>query len=141
MKKFIKELEDKGIMKRIVESGVFTENLTGHCVDVSGLEMILEREMSMDEDLEDIFLQEAHEIAMNKVFEYVHKQIEERQKVDALNDVDFDDLFAKATSKEEKIKKNEDLESKIEDAFMESVSKAFETVISDMLRKAVEDNK
>jgi hypothetical protein len=146
MKKFIKALEDKGIMKGIVDSAIITENITGCHVNQNGLEMILDFHMMKDEDLEDIFLQEAHAIAVKSVFKYVEKQIAERQKVEAMNGVDFDALFAKATGKtpsNEDAKKEEskDLDAKIEDIMLESLSKALDEIFDDILKKMVNDCK
>lgn len=96
MKKFIKALEDQGIMEGIITSGIVTEKITGEPVSIGGLEMILDFHMTIDEELEDIFLQEAHAIAMKSVFKYVQKQILERQKVEAMDCVDFKGMFEKA---------------------------------------------
>lgn len=142
MKKFIKALEDKGIMEAIVVSGVFTEKVTGRPAPQDGLEMILDLHMWQDEELEDIFLQEAHAIAVKSVFKYVQKQIVERQKVNALNDVDFEGLFAKATGKaplKEEVKKEEskDLNAKIEDMIMKSMSRVMDNVIADVLKASL----
>ena len=95
MKKFIKALENKGIMKSIVDSAIRGEKFIGSPMEQGALEMILEFEMSNDEDLEDIFLQEAHAIAMNSVFKYVQKQIEEKKKTDDVEDNNEDDSVGK----------------------------------------------
>lgn len=142
MKKFIKALEDKGIMENIVTSGIITEKMTGIPVGHEGLEMILDFHMTIDEDPEDIFLQEAHAIAVKSIFKYVQKQIAERQKVEALNDVDFEGLFAKATGKapvKEEVKKEEskDLNAKIEDMIMKSMSRVMDNVIADVLKASL----
>lgn len=134
MKKFIKALEDKGIMKSIVDSAVITENITGCHVNQNGLEMILDFNMMKDEDLEDIFLQEAHAIAVKSVFKYVEKQIAERQKVEAMNDVDFDALFEKATGKTPSKEESKNLDAKIEDMMLKSMSKALDEMFSEILK-------
>ena len=95
MKKFIKELEDRGIMKEMVDSAIITEKITGCPVNQDGMELVLGFHMGFEEDLEDLFVEESNAIAMNSVFKYFQKLITERQKVEALNDVDFDALFAK----------------------------------------------
>ena len=108
MKKFIQALEEQGIMEAIVESAISTERITGIPVGQEVLEMILDFHMMIDEDLEDLFLQEASAIAMRSIFKHVQKKVVERQKVEAMNDVDFDGLFAKATGKvplKEEVKK------------------------------------
>lgn len=80
MKKFIKELEDRGIMKTMVDSAIITEKITGCPVRQDGMEMILGLRMKTDEDLEDIFIKEAMETAMKSVFEYLQEQISEKKK-------------------------------------------------------------
>ena len=131
MKRFIKALEDKGIMENLVDSGVSTEKMTGASVRQQGMELILQYEMMKDEDLEDIFLQEAHAIAMESVFEHVKKQIDERHKVEVMEDVDVDALFAKATGK---TPFREDLDGKIEEMLLNSLSRVLDDVLSDVLK-------
>lgn len=75
MKRFIKALEDNGAMDRIVKSAFETEKITGRPVSQEGLNLILDFEMAIDEDLEDIFLQEAHKIAVKSVFKYMQKRL------------------------------------------------------------------
>jgi hypothetical protein len=143
MKNFIKALEDKGIMNILVNSAILTEKITGIPVAQNGLEMILEHKFKEDEDLEDMFLQEAHGIAMKSVFKYVQKQIEERQKVEALNDVDFDTLFKKAFGQESS-KKNvqeKSLDDEIEERLLESMSKAFSNALEDIVKDMFKDCK
>lgn len=146
MKKFIKALEGKGIMKEIVDSAVITEKMMGRPVQQDGLEMILDFHMTIDENLEDIFLQEAHAIAVKSIFKYVQKQVVERQKVEALVGVDTDALYAKATGKtasKEQVQKEEskDLNARIEDMVMESMSKALDDMFGNMLKSMFDDCK
>lgn len=149
MKKFIKALEDKGIMERIVDSGIFTEKMTGRPIEQGGLEMILEFEMVKDENLEDIFLQEAHAIAVNSIFKYVQKQIVERRKVEAMDNVDVDGLFAKATgktpSKEAEQKKESNVEKLAEEfvmnAIADSIGGTLGALFKEMLAESMKENK
>lgn len=111
--------------------------------------MILEFEMAMDENLEDIFLQEAHAIAVKSVFKYVQKQIVERQKVEAMNGVDVDALFAKATgktpSKEAEQKKETNVEKLAEEfvmnAIAESIGGTLGALFKEMLTESMKENK
>ena len=144
MKRFIKALEDNGAMDRIVKSAFETEKLTGRPVSQEGLNLILDFEMAMDVDLEDIFLQEAHKIAVKSVFKYMQKKVVEKQKIEALNDVDVDALFAKATGKKpskKQVQKEEskDLNDKIEEMVLESMSKALDGLFSDVLKAIIND--
>lgn len=143
MKNFIKALEDKGIMKSMIDSAILTEKITGTPVGQNCLEMILDCNFEEDEDLEDIFLQEAHEIAMKSVFKYVQKQIEERQKVEALDSVDFDTLFKKAIEQEPSKKdvQEKSLDDKIEEILLESMSKVFSNALEDILKDMFKDCK
>lgn len=134
-------------MERTVDSGIFTEKMTGRPVGQNGLEMILELEMTRGEDLEDIFLQEAHAIAMNSIFKYVQKQIVERQKVEAMDNVDFDGLFAKATgktpSKEAEQKKETNVEKLAEEfvmnAIAESIGGTLGALFKEMLTESMKE--
>lgn len=121
MKKFIKALESSGIMENIVRSAIMTEKLTGMPVGQSGVEMVLEEHMSEDEDLEDVFLQEAHEIAMKSVFEHVQKQIEEQKKLEVMN---VDKL------------KDKEIE-----AIIEAIAKKFIDEAFDILKNMIDDCK
>lgn len=149
MKKFIEALEKNGGMGRIVNSAILSEKVTGRPVSQEGLHLILEFEMAMDENLEDIFLQEAHAIAVKSVFKYVQKQIVERQKVEAMNGVDFDGLFAKATGKtpskeqkeQEQKEESKDLNDRIEDMVLKSMSKALDEMFGNMLKATFDDCK
>lgn len=147
MKKFIEALEKNGGMGRIVNSAIMSEKVTGRPVQQEGLHMILDFEMAMDENLEDIFLQEAHAIAVKSVFKYVQKQIVERQKVEAMNGVDFDGLFAKATgktpSKEAEQKKETNVEKLAEEfvmnAIAESIGGTLGALFKEMLTESMKE--
>lgn len=147
MKKFIKALEDNGIMKRIVDSAVITEKITGEPVSIGGLEMILDFHMTIDEDLEDIFLQEAHAIAVKSIFKYVQEQILERQKAEYVADIDMENLFKKMTGQkeaEEPVKKPEvpnDLEKKIEEMVLGSLQDVVKELFTDMMKPMFDDCK
>ena len=109
MKKFIKALEDAGIMKKMVNSACKVEKMTGEPIKQRGMEMILELELARNEELLEIFFEETNEIAMKSIFKYLQKQILERQKTESLEEVDVDSLLEKAlgktSSKEESKKK------------------------------------
>lgn len=143
MKKFIKALEEKGIMEKLIDSLVVSEKFAGIPVGQTqdAVKMILEFEMSKEEELEDLFLQEAHEIAMTFVFEYVKKQIVEKQKVEALNGVNFNALFEKATKKKEILKKDEELDKKIENLVLDAMEKTLHEFLGDMLKNMFDDCK
>ena len=96
MKKFIKELENRGIIERLVNS---VRKYGRDEVNISIVSIIMQVEMSKDNDLFEVFMDEVHEIAFNTVIEYVNNQIHEAEKTDALKSVDPDALFAKATEK------------------------------------------
>lgn len=141
MKKFIKALEDRGIMKSIVNSAILTEKVTGCSVNQEGLAMILDFKMTNDENLKDIFIQEAHEIAVKSVFEYVQKQIDEKEKVEALNNVDVEELFKKATRNAPIKEESKDMNDKIEDMLLESFSRVMDDVLTDLFKNMMDDGK
>jgi hypothetical protein len=136
MKKFIKALEDGGVMERIISSGTMLEKWGGS-ISEEGLNEILESVMKSDENLEDIFLQEAHAIAVKSVFKCVQKKILERQKIEALNHVNVDALFAKATGKKP-VKE----EPKIDYiTTTRALSALFDEMFVDILRNRFDDGK
>lgn len=128
MKKFIKALEDNGGMKRIVDSAITKERLSGTSITEEGLNLLLDFEMAFNNESEDIFLQEARKLAVKKVFEYVQKQVEEKKsKTDKMDDASVD--------------KKEDIDEKIEDMIMECMSKALDSVLADVLKHAFDSCK
>lgn len=134
MKKFIKALEDKGIMEKIIDSGIRTEKMTGRPVEQGGLETILGFEAMRNKDLEEIFIQESHAIAMNSIFKYVQKQIVERQKVEALVGVDTDALYAKATGKTSSKEAEPKEEMNIEDFIMNSIAESVGDALGELFK-------
>ena len=87
MKKFIKALEDKGIMKNIVKSYVMTEKQIGSvdCEEAEegmkhGLNLILDVELIRDDELCDIFFEEIREIGTSIVCEHVKRLAKEKSK-------------------------------------------------------------
>lgn len=87
MKKFIKALEDKGVMDNIVKSYIMTEKQIGS-VDYEeaeegmkhGLHLILDLEMIRDDELCDIFFKEMTDIGFNIVYEHVKQLVGEKSK-------------------------------------------------------------
>ena len=128
MKNFIKKLEDRGTMEIMVKSAISTEKIAGRPVSQIGLEMFLEKQMEEDEELEDIFLQEAHYMAMKSVFEYMQKKIEERKEVEASN-------------RESLVEKPKDREEVIEDIILSSFSRVVDDVLKDILKNMMDDLK
>ena len=146
MKKFIKALEDKGTIEFLVSSSMFTEEISGGSISMNDVEKILDLEFRRDEDLEHIFLEEAHIVAKKSVFEYVKKQILERQKAEVMNKVDFDGLLEKATGNmPEQKKESKDLDAKIEDMLFESLSKVadelFKELFNNITKNILDDGK
>lgn len=81
MDKFIKALEEKGIKENIMK--VLEKNPDADIAE------ILEYEISKDENLEDVFLEEAHKCAVNAVCgeifnEFITEKIFNPEKVNAL---------------------------------------------------------
>lgn len=105
MNKFIKALEEKGIKDSIMK--VLEKNPDADIAE------ILEYEISKDENLEDAFLEEAHECAVNAVCgeifnEFITEKIFNPEKVNALGEA-----LAKASEQ-------------IIDAFISAVSGLFD---------------
>lgn len=105
MKKFIKALEDRGVIKNLVDTAFTSERVLGCPIRKEAVEVILEFEMMQNENLEDIFLQEAHELAMNLVFEHVQKQVAETKGKKSAQD---DELLEDTITRLAKIKKTLD---------------------------------
>lgn len=124
MKEFIKALEDKGIMEGIIESHIFAQSLVKHPIDKGGLEMILNLEMADDEELSDLFDEEACNLATDAVFKYVQEKVLEKEAEKALDDVDVDGLFEKATCEKKTVKFDESLH--------DALSKIFEAILDDL---------
>ena len=83
MDKFIKALEEKGIKENIMK--VLEKNPDADIAE------ILEYEISKDENLEDVFLDEAHKCAVNagcgEIFnEFITEKIFNPEKVNALGE-------------------------------------------------------
>lgn len=83
MDKFIKALEEKGIKENIMK--VLEKNPDADIAE------ILEYEISKDENLEDVFLEEAHKCAVNAVCgeifnEFIIEKIFNPEKVNALGE-------------------------------------------------------
>ena len=75
MKKFIKALERERITDSIIRTAVLGNKLVGlPSFDSKDMNAILDIVFKDDEDLEDLFLQEAREVAVNIVLEYIKKK-------------------------------------------------------------------
>lgn len=85
MKKFIEVLKEKGIMDRMIDSVKKTNKVTGKDkAYVSSISLILKLEMLKDEELFNMFIDEATEHAFKHVTEYVNAQVQESEKTEAL---------------------------------------------------------
>ena len=80
MKNFIKALDERGITEAIVKSAIMTEKVTGRSITKGGLALILDYHMTEDEELEDIFLMDAHEIALDIVLDCIQKNVDAKKK-------------------------------------------------------------
>ena len=85
MKKFIEVLKEKGIMDRMIDSVKKTNKVTGKDnASVSAISLTLKLEMLTDEELFNMFIDEATEHAFKHVTEYVNAQVQESEKTEAL---------------------------------------------------------
>lgn len=80
MKNFIKALDERGITETIVKSVIMTEKVTGYSITKGGLALILDHITTEDEELEDIFLRDAHEIALDIVLDCIQKNVDAKKK-------------------------------------------------------------
>lgn len=85
MKKFIEVLKEKGIMDRMIDSVKKTNKVTGKDnASFSSISLIFKLEMLKDEELFNMFIDEATEYLFKHVTEYVNAQVQESEKTEAL---------------------------------------------------------
>lgn len=89
MKKFIEALKEAGIYDHIVETIVDVRNRYGAKDATKGITMILKTEMIRNPKLLDVFMDDIEDLGFKTVVDI--------EKVDAMKDVNPDELFKKAT--------------------------------------------
>ena len=90
MEKTIRMLKDKGIFDTVVK-GV-REGMKKEAVE--GFLMIL---LHADEELQDQWIDDIHKLGLDALWNTIQHELQEQKAVEALNDVDPDALFEKAT--------------------------------------------
>lgn len=97
MKKFIEALKEAGIYDHIVETIVDVRNRYGAKDATKGITMILKIEMIRNPKLLDVFMDDIEDLGFKTVGAEIMKSVVDVEKVDAMKDVNPDELFKKAT--------------------------------------------
>mgnify|MGYP000024207743 CR=1 FL=1 len=100
MKKFIEALKEAGIYDHIVKTIVDVRNRYGakDAKDATkGITMILKTEMIRNPKLFDVFMDDIEDLGFKTVGAEIMKSVVDVEKVDAMKDVNPDELFKKAT--------------------------------------------
>lgn len=87
---------------------------------------ILKFEMMKDESLFEIFMEEIQEVGFKVIADYINKQVQESEKMDAMNKVDPDALFRKATGQEDNEENHEAEDDKVGKAFFDFLNALFD---------------
>lgn len=133
MKKFIEAINEKGITRKIVKCIKLAKKQTGDSDSDSdsegtfdAIKIILKIEMMKDEKLFDVFYDEIQELGFKFIAEYIDEQIQESEKIDAMNKVDPDALFRKATGQEDNEENHEAEDDKVGKAFFDFLNALFD---------------
>lgn len=97
MKNFIEALKEAGIYDHIVETIVDVRNRYGAKDATKGITMILKTEMIRNPKLLDVFIDDIEDLGFKTVGAEIMKSVVDVEKVDAMKDVNPDELFKKAT--------------------------------------------
>lgn len=97
MKKFIEALKEAGIYDHIVETIVDARNRYGAKDATKGITMILKTEMIRNPKLLDVFMDDIEDLGFKTVGAEIMKSVVDVEKIDAMKDVNPDELFKKAT--------------------------------------------
>jgi len=97
MKKFIEALKEAGIYDQIVEIIVDVRSKYGAYDATKAITMILKIEMIRNHKLLEVFMDDVRDLGFKTVGAEIMKSIVDVEKVDALKDVNPDELFKKAT--------------------------------------------
>ena len=97
MKKFIEALKEAGIYDQIVEIIVDVRSKYGAWDATKGITMILKIEMIRNHKLLEVFMDDVRDLGFKTVGAEIMKSIVDVEKVDAMKDVNPDELFKKAT--------------------------------------------
>lgn len=96
MKKFIEALKEAGIYDHIVETIVDVEKIDAKDA-TKGITMILKTEMIRNPKLLDVFMDDIEDLGFKTVGAEIMKSVVDVEKIDAMKDVNPDELFKKAT--------------------------------------------
>lgn len=133
MKEFIEYLKKSGKFDRMVYALKSTKEVVEELSfeDVKGgIAKCISFERSLSEEFADKFAESACDIAIESIAKEVMNQIEESEKVEALNDFDYDSFFEKVFGKEDK---NEAVDKFNE--VVEEFSEAVDELIDELIDK------
>lgn len=126
MEKTIRMLKDKGIFGKLVKA-------VKNDMEKDKLECFLKMYIYLDEELKDQWCEEAKEIAMNSLWNTIQHELQEQKAVEALDDVDIDALYEKATGHRPDQEQEEDCD--LNDLIDKVIMSICKNVIDDFEKK------